>query len=266
MSNIFQQVITDVQGLETDLLGPVYPYYQNVNTPSSIGISSDGTISALTNDIEGLIAYVELLVQGSGNASSTGNPLGNQFFLKTGAKCMDTETNEEVDRYIYVNNIPNGNIPFISSGMGVDFSEFKGLIPGAMSDLNVLNPYALLQSFMTGSTPSCQSLTMQVTDNNNNSYNETNYVTLTDIQNMDPCNFPGGSNPITGNSCVEAFTNNSNDQNENPKKNKQRKNSQPNNNDNGLLLPKDTMVQLYFLGLAAVGVYILYKVMEKSKK
>jgi len=259
MSNIFQQVISDAQGVETELLGPVYPYYQNINTPSSIGISSDGSISALTSDIEGIIAYVELLVQGGGNASSTGNPLGNQFFLKTGAKCMDTETNEEVDRYIYVNNIPNGNIPFISSGLGMDFSEFKGLVPGAMSDLNVLNPYALLQSFMSGSTPPCQSLTMQVTDNNNNSYNETNYVTLTDIQNMDPCNFPGGSNPITGKSCVEEFTNNNNSGNQNS-------NLTKNSKDNGLLLPKDTMVQLYFLGLAAIGVYILYKVMEKSKK
>jgi len=263
MSNIFQEVISNVQDVETNLLGPVYPYYKNINTPSSIGISSDGSISALTRDIEGLIAYVELLVQGGGDASSTGKPLGNQFFLKTGAKCMDTETKEEVDRYIYVNNIPNGNIPFISSGLGKNFSEFKGLIPGAMSNLNVLNPYALLQSFMAGSTPSCQSLTMQVTDNSNNSYNETNYVTLTDIQNMDPCNFPGGSNPITGKSCVELFTNNNNDQNENPKKNKRNNN---NDNNNGLLLPKDTIVQLYFLGLAAVGVYILYKVMEKSKK
>jgi len=255
MSNIFQQVLSDAQGVETDLLGPVYPYYKNINTPSDIGISSDGTISALTNDIEGLIAYVQLLVEGSGNASSTGNPLGNQFFLKTGAKCMDTSSNEQVDRYIYVNNIPTGNIPFISSGLGVDFGEFKGLIPGAMSDLNVLNPYAILQSFLSGSTPPCQSLTMQVTDNNNNSYNETNYVTVSDIQNMDPCIFPGGSNPITGDICIETFKNNTTDKEKN----------YSNYNSGDLELPKDLMVQLYFLGLAAIGVYILYKVMEKSK-
>ena len=260
MSNIFQEVISNVQDVETNLLGPVYPYYKNINTPSSIGISSDGSISALTRDIEGLIAYVELLVQGGGDASSTGKPLGNQFFLKTGAKCMDTETKEEVDRYIYVNNIPNGNIPFISSGLGKNFSEFKGLIPGAMSDLNVLNPYALLQSFMSGSTPDCQPLTMKVTDNNNNSYNETNYVTLTDIQNMDPCNFPGGSNPISGASCSEAFSNNDDNNNHNSNYNSSQE------NDVGILLPKDTLVQLYFLGLSVVGVYILYKVMEKSKK
>lgn len=254
MSNLFQQVLSDAQGVETDLLGPVYPYYKNINTPSDIGVSSDGTISALTTDVEALIAYVEVLVEGSGTASSTGNPLGNQFFLKTGAKCVDTETNEQVDRYIYVDNIPTGNIPFISSGLGVDFSEFKGLIPGAMSDLNVLNPYAILQSFLSGSTPPCQSLTMQVTDNSNNSYNETNYVTVTDIQNMDPCTFPGGSNPVTGDICVETFTNNTTD--------KEKNYSNYNSCDS---LPKDLIVQLYFLGLAAIGVYILYKVMEKSK-
>jgi hypothetical protein len=34
--------------------------------------------------------------------------------------------------------------------MGQDFTEFEGLIPGAMSDLNVFNPYAILQSFLSG--------------------------------------------------------------------------------------------------------------------
>lgn len=252
MSNIFQEVLTDAQNVETSLLGPDYQYYKYINTPSSIGMSSNGSISALSTDVEGLIAYVELLVEGTGKASSTGNPLGDQFFLKTGAKCIANDTNEQTDRYIYINNVPTGNIPFISSGLGVDFSVFKGLIPGAMTDLNVLNPYNILQSFLSGSTPPCQQLTMQTIDSNNNVSSETQYVTLTDIQNMDPCIFPSRSNPVTGQGCVEAFTNNNTDK--------------VNNYSNyDVRLPKDIVVQLYFLGIAVVGVYILYKVMEKSK-
>jgi len=244
-SNIFQTVLNDVTAVENELLGPAYPYYKNINSPtsSSMNMSTDGTMSALGADIEGLIAYVQLLVEGGGNASVTGGPLGNKFFLKTGAKCLDTETNEEVDRYIYVDNVPSGNIPFISSAMGQDFTEFEGLVPGAMSDLNVFNPFTILQSFLSGATPQCQSLTMQTIDNNNVQSTETEYVTLTDIQNMDPCTFPSKTNPISGNGCSESFT----------------------NNKKKVGLPKDSMVQMYFASLAILGIFILYKLMNKSK-
>ena len=139
MSNLFEEVLKDAQGVEEKLLGPSYPYYKNIKDPSEIGMSDKGSLKALGKDIDGLINYVEVLVTGKSKASATGGPLGNKFFLQTGAKCVDTKTDEQVTRYIYVNNIPQGNIPFISDGLGVNFSEFKGLIPGAMSNLNVLN-------------------------------------------------------------------------------------------------------------------------------
>lgn len=78
--NIFQEVLTDVNNVETKLLGPAYPYYQNIKSPSQIGMSSDGNLSTLAQDIDGLVSYVELLVSGSGAASATGQPLGNKFF------------------------------------------------------------------------------------------------------------------------------------------------------------------------------------------
>lgn len=80
MSNIFESVITDVKQVEEKLLGPSYQYYKNIKLPDEIGMSSDGSLSALGDDVDGLIAYVELLVSGEGKASSTGRPLGNKFF------------------------------------------------------------------------------------------------------------------------------------------------------------------------------------------
>ena len=65
----------------------------------------------------------------------------------------DDKTKQEVDRYIYINNVPQGNIPFISSGVGVNFGEFKGLIPGTISNLNAFNPMLMFQSFLSGSKP-----------------------------------------------------------------------------------------------------------------
>ena len=250
-NNLFQQVLTDAQGVQNELLGPTYPYYQNIKNPNQLGMSNDGTLSALGNDISGLIDYVTVLVEGQSQASSTGQPLGNKFFLKTGAQCLDTATNQQVDRYIYVDNVPNGSIPFVSSGLGVNFTDFRGLIPGAMTDLEVLNPYAIMQSFLAGTNPPCQQLTMETIDNNNNSSTETQYVTVVDIQNMNPCNFQNGKNPITNQTCQQSF------QTINNNKVQNKKNDQ-------FILPQDTVGQLYFLGLSALAIYILYGIMNKK--
>ena len=44
MSNIFQEVLNDAEGVQNELLGPTYPYYKNIKSPSQIGMSSKGTI------------------------------------------------------------------------------------------------------------------------------------------------------------------------------------------------------------------------------
>ena len=142
-----------------------------------------------------------------------------------------------------MNNVPEGNIPFISSGLGVNFSEFKGLIPGAMGNLNVLNPFAIMRSFLSGSTPPCQPLTMQTISVDNARSSETHYVTLADISNMDPCSFPDKKNPVNGKNCRETFQ----------------------NIENEVLMPDDPLAQLYFASLGVLGLLILYRIMEKSR-
>lgn len=253
MSNLFQEVLTDPQGVQNKLLGPTYPYYSNIKTPTQIGMSDKGTIQQMSKDVQGLIQYVELLVSGNSQASATGGPLGNKFFLQTGAKCAaidscsnpnDPTTCQQVDRYIYIDNVPDGNIPFISSGMGVNFSEFKGLIPGAMGNLNVLNPYSIMRAFLSGSTPPCQQITMQTITNNNVKSSETHYVTLSDITSMDPCSFSNGKNPVSGQTCKEAFQS---------------------NNSTEILMPDDPLAQMYFASLGVLGLFILYRLMEKSR-
>ena len=127
--------------------------------------------------------------------------------------------------------------------MGVNFSEFKGMIPGMMGNLNALNPFAIMQAFMSGTTPDCQEITMQTIDINNNKSSETHFVTLVDIQNTDPCLFPDKKNPITKEKCREAFTT---------------------SDDVSPKLPDDAIDQIYFASLAGVGIYILYKFMLKN--
>ena len=248
--NIFEEVLTNASGVEERFLGPNYPYYRNIKTPSEIGMSDQGSLQALGSDINGLIQYVEVLVSGNSGASRTGGPLGNKFFLPTGQKCKDTATGQEVDRYIYVNNVPQGNIPIISQGLGVNFSSFKGLIPGTMSNLNVLNPFAIMQSFLSGSVPDCQKITMETINVDNYRSSETHYVTTVDIKNMDPCSFPDRKNPLVANSvCRETFENN----------------YDINNDNYNLQLPNDPITQFYFAGLGGIAIYIIYRMMEKNK-
>ena len=257
--NIFERVLDDAKGVEEELLGPDYPYYKYIKTPSELGMSKNGDLQTLGKDIDGLISYVEVLVAGNSKASATGGPLGNKFFLQTGGKCKDVKSQQTVDRYIYIDNVPEGNIPLISQGLGVNFSEFKGLMPGILSNLNAFNPFQIMQAFMAGGTPDCQELTMETIDVYNNKSTQTHFVTLVDIKNMDPCSFSDKKNPLTGQSCKETFSNMDyeNNNNNNNKNNKKIYNLPT--------IPDDTFVKIYFASLGMLGIYILYNLMIKMK-
>jgi hypothetical protein len=217
MSSFFSDVIKDMKGMEQGLLGPDYLYWKRILMPSDMGMSSDGNFGALTNNVGGLINYVEVLVTGNAG-STTGGPLGDRFFLKTGGQCKDIASGNKVDRYIYIDNVPNGNIPFISSGLGgVDFTEFEGLIPGLLGDLGKLNPLNLFKSFMMGDNPDCMSVTLHTivpaadADLNDTgmdiSGNQTQFVAVADVKNMDPCIFNDKKNPADPSlTCTETFT------------------------------------------------------------
>ena len=142
-------------------------------------------------------------------------------------------------------NVPNGNIPFISAGLGTNFSDARGLIPGAMSNLNVLNPFNIMQAFMTGPNPDCEAITMETIDADNNKSTESNFVTLIDIQNMDPCTFSNKKNPITGQKCKESFTNL----------------TEPCYT--CYKIPNEPISKVYFGSLGILGIYILYRIIYR---
>jgi len=244
----------------SSLLGPSYDYWKSIKQPDEMGMSPGFSLRALATNVDGLLSYVEVLISGTGNASVTGKPLGNKFFLKTTGKCSkttvekwkkeqdedaawekayedvenklgakeitedqatklknalneqkakrDEERNQEkekVERWIYVNNIPDGSIPFISSGAdGRGFKSLRGLIPGALGNLGALNPVQLFNGFTAGTYPDCAQVTLQTVDNNNAKSSETRYIALIDMAQLNPCSFPNGYNPASGKSCQGA--------------------------------------------------------------
>ena len=192
-----------------DALGPGYDYWKNINSPSEMGMSDEGSIRALSNDVNGLISYVSVLVDGKGDASKTGEPLGNRFLLQTMAKCRnvmsdrskpDSEDNPiYVPRYIYVDNVPDGTIPFISSGPdGGKMKDFRGLIPGAIGNLAAFSPSGFYRAFTMGNYPDCIKIALRTKDNDNNDGVQTEYVAVADILNeISGANMPQG-NPVNG--------------------------------------------------------------------
>lgn len=242
----------------TSLFGDNYPYYNYIKTPVDLKMSTTGNLATVGKDIIGLGAYAATLATGgdlNGTwATTVKRPLGNKYFLQSGGKCTDVKTELEVDRYIYVNNVPMGHIPFISSLINANFTDMRGLIPGTIEQLNVFNPVAIIRGLASGSKPDCQELTMQTIDINNNESTETHFVTLADIKDMDNCTFLDKKNPITGEACRETFSNMD-----------QTNTVDPSLKTYGPALTKDLKSQMYFISVGILGVYIAFKGLQKMK-
>jgi hypothetical protein len=241
MSNFFEKAKSDVKNLEKELLGPDYDYVSFIRTPDQLRLGPDGSISQLVRNVGGLINYVELLSTGDGKASTIGGPLGDSFFLPTGAKCKDVATGNLVTRSIWVNNIPNGKIPFITSTLnGAKFTTFEGLVPGVLGNLASIHPMQMFQAFMSGSNPDCQLVTKNTRNEKNIRNVGSGYLTMEDIQ-------------IMG---TDGFTT------MNDMKNKEEDKSVMPDDD----MHDDKMVKLYYGALGLLGLYIFIMLFKRKQK
>ena len=142
ISNFFNQIKDGAEKTERKYLGPKYEYPLHIRNPQELGMSGKGNLAALARDVNGLVQYTRLLIEGGGQANKTNRPLGNRFFLKTGGRCTAKGGNKH-DRYIYINNVPLGSIPFMSNLVGHNVSSFKGIVPGTIENTESMNPLAL---------------------------------------------------------------------------------------------------------------------------
>ena len=207
MSNFFENVLSDLDGLEEKFMGPSYSYSDHIKTPKQMGMSGDG--DAISKNVHGIQAYVQLLFEGGGNASKTQGPLGKQYFLLTGAKCKDVKSGKQVQRSLYINNIPKTKTA-LSSAMNLLFDKSAGLVPGILNDLENINPLGIFGAFMSGTNPDCMAVTLPTRNANNKVGKETKFMTVHDIKNMSPCWFPKRKNPLTkkrGKNCMEGYQN-----------------------------------------------------------
>lgn len=187
--SIFQKIITQVDDTQQKIMGPNYQYQRFINSPSAMGMSSRGNLGTLRNNIAGIMNYARILVEGSGRASKSGEPLGNKFFLETLGQCKDFKTGKTVKRSMYIVNQPVGKIPGISNITGTQFSIFRGLVPGILENANAINPVSMFKSFMEGSEPLCAEVKLQTIDSNNRRGEGTGYVPISELIELDRFNY-----------------------------------------------------------------------------
>jgi hypothetical protein len=260
---------SDLSNLEDEILGPSYDYVAHIKTPAEMGMSSRGTFKALADDVGGLLGYIDALVSGGGalgvgTKTKTGKntwrdypfPLGNKFFLDTAVKCKD-EDGEEHTRSLYINNVPDGSIPFLSSvDSNIQLKGFQGLLPGVMSNLAQIKPLAILGAFTAGPGPRCQLLTMETLDENHVSKLDSKYVTNDDIAIMPadwfPASHPQDSYDLDTDADTDGFCTI-----DGP-------NSQKKKEDYSKM-PDDIVIKIYYNILGLLGIYILLRMMIKKK-
>jgi hypothetical protein len=186
----------------------IYKYHKYIKTPKEIGMTTDGTMPALQKNVASLVDYGELLISGEGNASAVSGGLGNKYFIKTGGKCR--VGGKEVDRYVYINNVPYGTVPFCEN-CAIKHNGYKGLIPGMLQNLEEINTSSIFKGFLERAVPECQYQKLETVKLNEKGEHVRNIqehpIAISDIKTMNPCNWSEKNgkrqNPITRKFCPE---------------------------------------------------------------
>jgi hypothetical protein len=270
---------SQISALVKALEGPDYSYIKAMATPGELGAGiKAGDVNA---DLNAINDYVNVLISGKGPArvGDSNQPIGDRYFLNTGAKCKGVTIEGDcakkksgcpvvaegdaglVPRFTVINNIPSGKssiFPTKLSSTGTAFDSFEGIIPGIVSDVMDFDPAAMFSAFLLPPYPQCAEVDVQVntgagvkggTDYNFESVKR--YVILSDIDRQDPCIFTSKENPVSGEKCKEGFAN--------------FKDLHKHHAPSKAIIPKDPSVRLYLLLISLLGSYLLFKMLFRSK-
>lgn len=274
---------SEITALVKALEGPDYSYIKAMKTPGELGAGiKAGDVNANLNAIND---YVNVLISGSGPArqGSSSEPIGDRYFLNTGAKCKAVNIVDNcaasadgcptvgegdaslVPRFTVINNIPSGKnslFPDKLSSTGTAFDSFEGILPGIVDDIVEFNPAAMFSAFLLPPYPQCADVAIDVNTGDGVSggvdYNfesVSRHVILSEIAKLDPCIFTSKDgkrvNPVTNAVCKEGFANLSDAYHRLPPQK--------------AVVPKDPSVRIYILLVSLFASYILFKLLFKQK-
>ena len=282
-----------------------YSYGAFINSPGEMGMTGETTgwgLETIGTNFGGLMSYVQMLVMGDSRASKaasinypmngkfSGAPLGNAYIYNTGLKCKSNVDGSLQNAVAYINNIPLGNIPFISGFGGAgNIQQLRGVLPGIFENLGGFNPMILFDALDISDGELCQidietkpefSLPITNITPDGKNYQEGKppveysriYTFASLAENIDPCLFRGKvannsssrKNPVSGERCRESF---SNINNSNTNTNLNKMNIDIDNNIK--LLSKnykeDWIIQLYYILFCVLIIFMLIKILNKHR-
>lgn len=253
-----------------------YKYYKYIKTPKDMGVTVGSSLNNVSDGVSGIFSYVKLLVEGKSNASKTGMPLGNKYFLKTEEDCTNQYTGVVEKRSLYFDNVPTGGLGILED-TGDNFTEFKGLVPGAIEDVMAIGKIDFFSVFTETDIPKCLPVKLKTIDISNNASDDTQFVTVNDIKQISPCNFIARANPITNAVCRrDGFTMPDDDTNEDKNNAELYKNYYKLDDDEDravvgsknmkLNMPDDVFLKVLFYSLGGLSVYVALKLMANMYK
>jgi len=256
-----------------------YNYSEFIYTPKQMGIEVGDSLSNVENGVAGIFSYVKLLVEGKSKASKTGKPLGNKYFLETSEKCIDETTKTKQTRSLYFDNVPTGNLGILKD-TGQEFSEFRGLVPGAIEDVMSIGKIDFFSVFTETGIPKCLPVKLKTIDIKNRESSDTQFVTVSDIEQISPCNFikesndKNSKNPVTGAVCTrQGFTLQSDTTNEEKNNAEIYKNYYKLDDDGDahgknmkLMMPDDVFLKVLFYSLGGLSLYVAVKLLANMYK
>jgi hypothetical protein len=191
--------------------------------------------------------------------------LENDSILNKKNEWKGTGTRIKRKRYVYIDNLPTGQIPGLGALHGM-----RGLIPSMIENLGHFNPVKLIDSVSAPAIPGCVKINMETIkfndngdqpDNWHHEYNrDTHFVAVSDVADIYPCSFSKDNiNPVTGktiNGCPphpsqEGFGNLFSNQNE--------KNTMLN-------LKNKPIAKLFNASFGVLLAYLLWRVLRKEMK
>jgi hypothetical protein len=259
-------------------LPKLFSYHNQIKNPDEMGASSAGSNAALKRDSDAMFGYVGGIFSGSNNSVfKTGTPmLGDKQFFNTGAKCTkstlqeiyDTSNNSNstnissadenedklIDRYSYLDNVTK-----------TPHNQPVGLLYQIMDDIMDLNPSQIFDAISEAPFPPCIPVTLKtITENVHGDIEtgfETQYVIVSEIEKINPCNFSDEVNPL-----VKEKTNATCDLNNGSQTAKFQEYQRQRNiteSFSNIKYPKNYLMQLYLFLVFILFFYLFYKLHYK---
>jgi hypothetical protein len=255
----------------------LFSYHNAIKSPEELGASDAGNNATLKRDSDAMFGYIGGIFSGNkNNVFKTNTPMiGDKQFFNTGIKCTKKtlkeinnniassvkvtssveDKNKLTERYSYIDNItktPN--------------NQPVGLLYQVLDDVMDLNPTDMFSSITEPPYPQCIPVTLK-TIKQNVRYDietgfETQYVIVSEIEKIDPCNFDNGVNPV-----VKEKTNAICDLNNSNQIAKFEEYERDRNNTkesfSNINYPKDNLIQLYLFFVLILFFYLFYKLNYK---